>query len=73
MTGIGTAITSIASTVGSLIVSMFQSLTGIFWDAAANEGAGGLTVFGYLLIFGSILALALVVVGWIKKLMHVGK
>lgn len=73
MAGVGTAIAGIATTVGTLIVNLFQSLTGIFWNAAANEGQGELTIFGYLLLFSAIIALGLLIVGWIRRLMHVGK
>lgn len=46
---IGQAITNFLNT----LTSVFGGVTNLFYDATANEGAGGMTVLGTLILIGA--------------------
>lgn len=73
----GAEIVEIATTVGELIVSLFQTLAGVFYVQASGSGdtavAGHLTIFGYLLLFSALVGLTIFVINWIKSVITIKK
>lgn len=51
----------------AFIVTIFQNISGVFWDAAANDGKGGLTFIGIMAIIMAGIALILLVFNLIRS------
>lgn len=68
MAGLGAELASIATAVGQMIVSLFSSLGSVFYTAGADGTAGELTFLGYVLFFGVIVGLVILLINWIRGL-----
>lgn len=68
MAGLGTELAAIAAAVGEMIVSLFQSLASVFYTPGADGAAGELTFLGYILFFGVIVGLVILLINWIRGL-----
>lgn len=64
-----TQITEIASAIGTMFVSLFQSVSAIFYTAPTTEGGTGeLTFIGVLALMVLFIGLAIMLVNWIRSL-----
>lgn len=68
MAGLGTDLAAIATAVGDMIVSLFQSLASVFYVPGEGGAAGELTFLGYILFFGVIVGLVILLINWIRGL-----
>lgn len=59
-------ITDVWNSVLDWLVSAFNSVQGLFYDAAANSGEGGLTFIGVLAVIGVAISIALLVVSIVQ-------
>ena len=68
MATLGTDLAAIASAVGEMIVSLFQSLASVFYVPGEGSNPGQLTFLGYVLFFGVIVGLVILLINWIRGL-----
>ena len=69
MAGLGAELAAIAAAVGEMIVSLFQSLASVFYTPGADGSGGSLTFLGYVLFFGVIVGLVILLINWIRSLL----
>ena len=62
-----TSLTEIANAIGDMFVSLFQSVSGIFYTVG-ESGAGELTFIGYLALMVLFIGLALMIANWVRSL-----
>lgn len=68
MAGLGVELAAIASAIGDMIVSLFTSLASVFYTPGVDGAAGELTFLGYVLFFGVIIGLVIMLINWIRGL-----
>lgn len=68
MAGLGTELAAIASAIGDMIVSLFTSLASVFYTPGVDGAAGSLTFLGYVLFFGVIVGLVIMLINWIRSI-----
>lgn len=68
MSAIVTQFADIATAVGNLLVSLFTSITSVFYTPAVGETPGQLTFIGVMAIVVLCVGLALLVLNWIRGL-----
>lgn len=68
MAGLGAELAAIASAIGDMIVSLFTSLASVFYTPGVGSEPGSLTFLGYVLFFGVIVGLVVMLINWIRGL-----
>ena len=68
MAGLGAELAAIASAIGDMIVSLFTSLASVFYTPGVGGESGSLTFLGYVLFFGVIVGLVVMLINWIRGL-----
>lgn len=68
MAGLGTELAAIASAIGDMIVSLFTSLASVFYTPGVDGASGELTFLGYVLFFGVIVGLVIMLINWIRSI-----
>lgn len=65
--------TTIASAFVSFLISLFESVVGVFWQAGSGSDPGQLTVVGTLLLIGAVVGFAMWGLSYIRSLIRVRK
>lgn len=65
--------TSIASAFVSFLISLFESVVGVFWTAGTGSDPGQLTIVGTLLLIGAVVGFAMWGLSYIRSLIRVRK
>lgn len=66
--GIIDSVFNVFTKVSAWFVETLPTLTGIFYDSAANSGAGELTVIGVMALAGLGVSVALLLFNYVKDL-----
>lgn len=64
------AILDVFDSIGAWIISAVNNLTPMFWDSAANSGAGALTLMGVLAVVGLAFSTIFLILGIIQNFLH---
>lgn len=70
MTNVLTSVLAVFSAIVSWIAETMGDLVPIFWDAAANDGTGGLTFFGVLAVGGLAISVCLLILNIVQGFLH---
>lgn len=65
--------TTIASAFVSFLISLFESVVGVFWTAGSGSDPGQLTIVGTLLLIGAVVGFAMWGLSYIRSLIRVRK
>lgn len=68
MSTIVSSFADIAKAVGDLLVSLFSSISTVFYTPASGDTAGSLTFIGVMAIVVLCVGLAILVLNWVREL-----
>lgn len=67
-----TSLPAIAKAIADMFVSIFESISTIFYVPAQGDTAGYLTFIGYLSLIVLFIGLCLMLVNWVRSLVRGG-